>query len=512
MSSLKVARRLSLSFFALGLLLALVMGVALQRMAVMQSASVALADNWLPSVELVNKMNTQISDFRIQEYRHVASLAPEDMAEAEKEMADIRQQLDKYEAMYVKLITTDQERALYDKFDNEWKQYKAVHDKLINLSRQNLNEEARNMLGGESRRAFRAASATLLELVNLNHEGGDRAGSDASAAYDSARWTMAAVGLVAVVVAVVLSITLTRSITAPLAEAVALAERVAAGDLTSRADVRRGDEFGDLLRAMGRMTVSLSELVGRVRSSTDSIATAASQIASGNADLSQRTEEQASALQQTASTMEELGSTVRLNADSAQHADQLARDASAVAGQGGDVVSQVVGTMKDIHDSSRKIADIISVIDGIAFQTNILALNAAVEAARAGEQGRGFAVVAGEVRTLAQRSAEAAKEIKGLITASVQRVEAGTALADRAGSTMNDVVAAIRRVTDIMGEIATSSAEQSNAVSQVGDAVSQMDQVTQQNAALVEQSAAAAASLRHQAETLVEAISVFKIK
>ncbi len=248
-----------------------------------------------------------------------------------------------------------------------------------------------------------------------------------------------------------------------------------------------------------------------MRNSSDSIATGSAQIASGNADLSQRTEEQASALEETAASMEQLGSTVKANADSAREANQLAISASTVAIQGGEVVGQVVETMKGINDSSKRIADIISVIDGIAFQTNILALNAAVEAARAGEQGRGFAVVASEVRSLAQRSAEAAKEIKVLITASVERVEQGTTLVGQAGTTMVEVVSSIKRVTDIMGEISAASTEQSAGVSQVGEAVSQMDQVTQQNAALVEESAAAAESLKSQAQQLVQAVAVFKI-
>jgi methyl-accepting chemotaxis protein len=253
------------------------------------------------------------------------------------------------------------------------------------------------------------------------------------------------------------------------------------------------------------------KVVGQVRGNADSVATASAQIAQGNADLSQRTEEEASALQQTAATMEQLGTTVRQNAENAQQANQLAHGASAVALQGGKVVGQVVQTMKGISDSSRKIADIIGTIDGIAFQTNILALNAAVGAARAGEQGRGFAVVAGEVRNLAQRSAEAAKEIKRLIGASVERVEQGSALVDRAGQTMNDVVNSIRRVTDIVGEISAASVQQSTGVNQVGEAVGQMDQVTQQNAALVEESAAAAESLRGQAAALVQAVAAFKL-
>jgi methyl-accepting chemotaxis protein len=262
---------------------------------------------------------------------------------------------------------------------------------------------------------------------------------------------------------------------------------------------------------MGAMQGQLVGLIGQVRSSADSIATASAQIAEGNNDLSGRTEQQASALEETAASMEELSSTVKQNADNAYQADQLAQSASAVAIDGGAVVSEVVATMKDINESSKRIADIISVIDGIAFQTNILALNAAVEAARAGDQGRGFAVVAAEVRNLAGRSAQAAKEIKDLISASVERVEAGTVLVDKAGATMTEVVGSIKRVTDIMGEISSASKEQSAGVAQIGDAVSQMDQATQQNAALVEESAAAADSMRVQAQQLVEAVAVFKL-
>jgi methyl-accepting chemotaxis protein len=291
----------------------------------------------------------------------------------------------------------------------------------------------------------------------------------------------------------------------------AVAERVRDGDLTVAVVDTSRDEFTPLLAAMGEMQNSLTRVVSNVRQSADSVATASVQIAQGNSDLSSRTEQQASALEETSASMEEMGSTAQQNADNARQANQLASSASGVAVQGGEVVSQVVQTMKDINESSRKISDIIGVIDGIAFQTNILALNAAVEAARAGEQGRGFAVVAGEVRNLAQRSAEAAKEIKGLINASVERVEQGTALVDQAGSTMQEIVQSIQRVTDIVGEISSASQEQNAGVNQVSEAVSNMDQTTQQNAALVEQSAAAASSLQQQAQQLVQVVSVFKL-
>ena len=323
--------------------------------------------------------------------------------------------------------------------------------------------------------------------------------------------TFAGGSLVLIGILVAFSVAVARSIARPLNEAVRIAQTVAAGDLTSRIEVSGNDEASQLLHALKDMNESLVRIVGEVRISTDTIATASGQIASGNMDLSARTESQASSLEKTASSMEELTSTVKQNADNARQANQLAVSASEVAVKGGSVVTQVVDTMGSINASSKKIVDIIGVIDGIAFQTNILALNAAVEAARAGEQGRGFAVVASEVRSLAQRSASAAKEIKTLIGDSVDKVDVGAKLVDQAGATMQEIVDSVRRVTDIMSEITAASQEQMSGIEQVNEAVTQMDSSTQQNAALVEEAAAAAQSLRDQAGKLSQVVSVFKL-
>ena len=327
----------------------------------------------------------------------------------------------------------------------------------------------------------------------------------------SARRSLIVLALIALAVSIVLGLMLTRSITTPLRRAVALARQVAAGDLTTEIRTESRDEVGDLLDALKTMSTSLRKTVTEVRAGTEHIVTASRQISSGNMDLSSRTEQQAGSLEETASSMEELTSTVRQNADNAREANVLAKNASQIAAHGGQVVSQVVSTMASINASSKKIGDIIAVIDGIASQTNILALNAAVEAARAGEQGRGFAVVATEVRNLAQRSAAAAKEIKSLISDSVEKVDNGNQLVAQAGKTMSEIVVAIKRVTDIMAEIASASAEQSTGIEQVNEAITQMDGVTQQNAALVEEAAAASAALQEQATTLAQLVSVFNV-
>ena len=511
MKNLKISARLIATLGLLLGLLLVVAGTALFQMGGMRAATQEITGNWLPSVERVNQMNTGISDYRIAEFRHVLNTDEKAMADIEKALDKLLAKFEADRKAYVALISSDEERRLYEGFAGHWTQYLALHEKLIALSRKNETEQARVLLEGEAALSFDKASEALDKLVELNNVGATQATASAESAYAFARNALIVAVLAALVLATLVGLWLVRSITVPLGHALAVADRVAGGDLSGPIHVASDDETGQVLQALQRMQNSLSKVVHEVRNNSENVATASAQIAQGNQDLSGRTEEQASALQQTAATMEQLGTTVRHNADSARQADQLARGASQVATQGGEVVGRVVSTMQGINQSSRRISEIIGTIDGIAFQTNILALNAAVEAARAGEQGRGFAVVAGEVRTLAQRSAEAAREIKTLIGHSVEQVEQGTTLVDQAGRTMSDIVGAIQRVADIVAEISAASTEQSSGVTQVGEAVTQMDKATQQNAALVEESAAAAESLKSQAQHLVQAVAVFKL-
>jgi methyl-accepting chemotaxis protein-1 (serine sensor receptor) len=367
----------------------------------------------------------------------------------------------------------------------------------------------------DSAKAMQAAYNALSEandvLRKLQFDNAEKGYADARQAADAFRLTGIGAIVLGLAAAALSWLGLRRAIGRPLDEALGHFEAIAAGDLRSKVVVKSGDEMGLLMQGLAKMQASLVQTVQTVRSGSESIASATKEIAAGNIDLSSRTEEQASALQETASSMDELTGTVKQNADNARQASSLAANASEIANKGSRVVAQVVGTMGEINQSSAKIADIITIIEGIAFQTNILALNAAVEAARAGEEGRGFAVVAGEVRSLAQRSSAAAKEIKGLIDTSVERVQTGTSLVDEAGRTMNEIIGAVQRVTDIMGEIAAASEEQSSGIEQVARAVTQMDEVTQQNAALVEEAAAAAQSLEDQAGKLRQAVAVFQV-
>jgi methyl-accepting chemotaxis protein len=409
------------------------------------------------------------------------------------------------------LLESAEEKTLFTEMMANRKRYLASRDGIVALKKEGKLEEAEELLNKRFTPDGKAYLQSLSSLLDLQRKSIDANAASIEDVYKNSRQFMIIFGLVVLALGVLCAWRLTRGITMPLSKAVDIAVAVANRDLTTHIEATTKDETGRLLEALQKMNDGLIGIVTEVRNGTESISSASSQIAAGNLDLSGRTEEQASSLEETASSMEELTSTVKQNADNARQANQLAVTASEVAKRGGSVVSEVVETMDAINGSARKIVDIISVIDGIAFQTNILALNAAVEAARAGEQGRGFAVVATEVRSLAQRSATAAKEIKALIDDSLQKVDAGSSLVTQAGMTMSEVVDSIQRVTDIMGEITSASSEQSSGIEQVNQAIGQMDQVTQQNAALVEEAAAAAASLHDQADALAQVVAVFKL-
>jgi methyl-accepting chemotaxis protein len=413
---------------------------------------------------------------------------------------------------YLATNLAPEEKPLAEKFNDSYRKLESGGFKPAMVAiRANDMPRVTEILHGPMAQLLAAMIPEMNALVKMNIDVSKRAFDESQATYHSVRNSFIGGILFGVLIVLIVGFWLVRSITRPLEAAVKIADGVAAGDLTQRIEVQSNDETGQLMQALKGMNESLVKIVGEVRIGTETITTASNEIASGNLDLSSRTEQQASSLEETASSMEELTSTVRQNADNARQANQLAVTASEVAVKGGTVVGQVVETMSSINESSRKIVDIISVIDGIAFQTNILALNAAVEAARAGEQGRGFAVVASEVRSLAQRSAAAAKEIKGLIDDSVGKVKAGSKLVGEAGTTMNELVDSVKRVTDIMAEIMAASQEQSSGIEQVNQAIAQMDQVTQQNASLVEEAAAAAESMQDQASKLSQVVGAFRL-
>jgi methyl-accepting chemotaxis protein len=516
-SDVKLRTKLGAAFFAVIALMAVLGGYGLHQLATIDEHMEEIAENSLPGVLQVGQLRLAANRIRRAEADHVLSTADAEKATIEKTIDGLKAQLDKLQATYEPLIGADDERAAYAHYRKQREAYLAALPQSLVSARDGAAafESARAHFHDRTAGAFDGVADALTALGDVNMKHADKARDSAREAYAHARaWTLGLI-LLGVATGVLLAVLIVRSVTRQLGgepgEAAALARSVAAGDLAAPVALKVGDRTS-MMAQLQSMQDGLSKVVADVRRNADSVATASAQIAQGNADLSSRTEEQASALEQTAASMEQLGATVGRNADSAKQANQLALGAASLAARGGDVVRDVVQTMKGIDESSRRIADIIGVIDGIAFQTNILALNAAVEAARAGEQGRGFAVVASEVRSLAQRSAEAAREIKALIGTSVQRVAHGNTQVDQAGTTMGEIVAAVRRVADIIGEISAASAEQNAGVAQVGEAVSQMDQATQQNAALVEESAAAAESLRQQAQQLVNTVAVFKLR
>ncbi|MFS2022881.1 methyl-accepting chemotaxis protein [Massilia sp. GER05] len=514
---MKVATRLTLGFLAVVVLGAIVAGIAIYNMTQMNERAKRMYQKELLGISYVKEADlNQVSLGRSLRSAMLASTDDQRttmLANADKYRQQLQENLDKARPLF----HSDEGKRIFAEADAQLRDFDGMIADLVKRVKAEPLETKRDSvdyLFGTMLPKSQDLDAKLADLAQNKEAMAQETNLSNKNAYEDSRATLLVLVALSALLGAGFGILTTRSFTRQLggepAYAAEVAGRIAAGDLGTDVQLRAGDETS-LLFAMKSMRDRLARIVSEVRQGTDAIASSSAEIASGNLDLSSRTEEQASSLEETASSMEELTSTVKQNADNARQANVLAQTASTVAGQGGDVVAQVVQTMGSINDSSKKIVDIITVIDGIAFQTNILALNAAVEAARAGEQGRGFAVVAGEVRTLAQRSAAAAKEIKGLIGDSVDKVEIGTRLVDQAGSTMHEVVSSIQRVTDIMAEISAASQEQTSGIEQINQAISQMDNVTQQNAGLVEEAAAASEALQNQAGKLAELVSVFRL-
>ncbi len=513
LGNLKIGPRLILAFAIVLSMLVGVVIVGLSRMAVIEDSMLEITQVNNVEANSVSDMKRSLDD-RMIALRNIVLLS--DQTERQPQVDRIEAEHKLYDAAEEKLRVTfntygmeEDETKLLAEIEENKRAAQPLMRKIQELGLANKDVDAVKLLMGDLRAVQNKWSKSLLALIDTERRQNEELTLAAGATYLFARSMVISLAVGAVLFSILLALLITRSITVPIHHAVKIAQTVAGGDLTSRIEVGGTDETSTLLRALRHMNESLRRIVGQVRAGTDTMTTASQEIAAGNLDLSSRTEEQASSLEETASSMEELTGTVKRNADNARQAESLAKAASAVATRGGVVIADVVSTMSAINESSKKIVEIIGVIDGIAFQTNILALNAAVEAARAGEQGRGFAVVATEVRNLAQLSAAAAKEIKTLISASVSKVESGAQLVALAGTTMNEVVDSVRRVGGVITAITVASREQSLGIEQINQAIIQMDTVTQQNAALVGESAAAAESLQSQAMGLTEVVGKF---
>ncbi|UTY59973.1 methyl-accepting chemotaxis protein [Massilia sp. erpn] len=511
LNHISIGKRLAIGFAIILAFCMLITGIGMWRLQQVAQATKDMMETPLAKERMISDWHSRI-DSAIRRTTAIARSSDQSLgayfAEESKSSSAASAELQK---KIEDLLQDEDEKALFTKSMEQRKVYLSSRDQVAKLKSAGELEPAQEVFEKTFVPGAAKYQSLVQDLLKMQREKIDATARHIEGIAINSRTLLLVLSVLVLGFGAVCAWLLTVGITAPLSRAVDAARRVASGDLSGQIDVAGSDETGQLLQALKDMNQSLLNIVTEVRNGTDSINTSSSEIAAGNQDLSSRTEEQASALEETASSMEELTSTVRQNADNARQANQLASAAASVAVRGGSVVTNVVGTMESINESSRKIVDIISVIDGIAFQTNILALNAAVEAARAGEQGRGFAVVASEVRNLAQRSASAAKEIKELIGDSVEKVNQGSKLVAEAGSTMEEIVASVHRVSDIISEITAASSEQSVGIEEVSRAIGQMDQVTQQNAALVEESAAAAESMQHQAHSLAQVVSVFNV-
>jgi methyl-accepting chemotaxis protein len=514
LNNMRVGGRLAMGF-GLVLLLTLIMaGVGALQIGKIKENFDEVALNTVPSLGLLSKMQLELDAMRRFELRYVLESEVEGKAFASQKFDENRKAFEEAHAAYKAFVSDETDRQLWQAVASTTQAYVAGFDKVKSMAQTGADaaktKAAIDYVNGPQFKVFQTAFDAASKDAEYNNKLADQAAKDGHAEFRMALLMLGGFTAVALALGMAAAVVISKSISAPLAQAIAVTERVAAGEFNNRLDTSRGDELGQLSRALSTMQDSLSRVIDDIRSAAESVTSASGQIAAGNQDLSSRTEHQASSLQETAASMQQLTENVQHNTDAARQAAELAGGVASAAERGSDVVGRVVNTMQTIQQSSHKISEIIGVIDGIAFQTNILALNAAVEAARAGEQGRGFAVVASEVRNLAQRSANAAKEIKTLITDSVEHVNTGAGLVGDAGKTMGELQGQVRRVTDLMSEIRAASVEQSMNLGQVNQAVSQLDQTTQQNAALVEESAAAAESLRQQADRMLGSISAFR--